>query len=110
MAFSWYKNVYINIFVFFQNRIVESKSKLIFLETYIEKFHKYFWFFHWNPYLKTDSTNFHILFSVNDFNKKICGNFYVIFIYNVSGNNICIALGKTQNVKEIKNQNIATEK
>ena len=40
------------------------------METYVEKFHKYFWFFHWNPYLKTNSANLLILISVNDFHKK----------------------------------------
>ena len=40
---------------------------------YIEKFP-------WNPYLKTDSANFLILFLVNDFQKYICKNFYVMFL------------------------------
>ena len=109
MAFSRYKSVSINIFGFLQNKIVESKFKKIFLETYVEKFHKYFWFFHWNPYLKTDSANLLILFSVTDFHKKICRNFYGIFLRNVSINNECIALGKTKNAK-IKNHDINTEK
>ena len=69
------------------------------MESYVKKFRKYFWFFHWNPYLKTDSTNLLILFSGNDFLKKICWNFYVIFLCNVFNNNVCIALGKTQNAK-----------
>jgi hypothetical protein len=34
--------------------------------------------------------------------KKICRNFYVIFLRNVSSNNVCIALGKTQNAKNQK--------
>ena len=70
MAFLWYKSVSKNIFGFFQNKIVESKFRCLFSETYVEKFQKYFWFFHWNPYLKTDSANLLILFSVNDFHKK----------------------------------------
>ena len=36
------------------------------------KIKKYFWFVHWNPYLKTDSANLLILFSGNDFHKKAC--------------------------------------
>ena len=71
MAFSRYKSVSKNIFVFFQNKIVESKFRCLFSETYVENFKKYFWFFHWNPYLKTDSANLLILFSVNDFHKKM---------------------------------------
>ena len=97
MAFSRYKNVSINIFVFFQNKIVE-----LFSETYVEKFQTYFWFFHWNPYLKTDSATLLILFSVNEFHKEICRNFYVIFLHNVFSNNVCIALGKTQNAENQK--------
>ena len=72
------------------------------MEIYVEKFQKYFWFFLWNHYLKTDSPNLLILFSVNDFHKKICRNFYVIFLRNVSSNNVCIALGKTQNAENQK--------
>ena len=68
----------------------------------LEKFHKYVCFFHWNPYLKTDSANLFILFSVNEFHKEICRNFYVIFLRNVSSNNICIALGTTQNAENQK--------
>ena len=83
-------------------KIAESKYRQFFSETYIEKFQKYFWFFHWNPYLKRDSANFLILFSVTDFHKKICRNFYVIFLRNVSSNNVCIALGKTQNAENQK--------
>ena len=78
-------------------KLLNPIINIFFSETYVEKFHKYFWFFHWNPYLKTDSANLLILFSDNDFHKKICRNFYVIFLHNVSSNNICIALGKTQN-------------
>ena len=59
-------------------------------------------FFHWNPYLKTDSANLLILLSDNDFHKKICRNFCVIFLRNVSSNNICIALGTTQNAENQK--------
>jgi hypothetical protein len=73
----------------------------------MEKFHKYFWFFYWNPYLKTDSANLDLLFSVNDFHKH--RNFYVIFLRNVSSNDICIAPGKTQ-IAEKKPRNINTEK
>jgi hypothetical protein len=53
----------IRIFDFFQNKIVESKYKELFSETCVEKFPKYFWFFHWNPYLKTDSAMPTSLFS-----------------------------------------------
>ena len=38
---------------------------------YVEKFN---FFFHWNPYLKTDSANLLILFSANDFNPRIREN------------------------------------
>ena len=41
-------------------------------------------FFHWNPYLKTDSANPLILIAVNGFHKKIRRNFYVIFLHHVS--------------------------
>ena len=58
-----------------------------------------FGFFHWNPYLKTNSANLLILFSVNDFHKKMCRNFYVIFLHNVPSNDVCIALGKMQNAE-----------
>jgi hypothetical protein len=34
--------------------------------------------------------------------KKICRNFYVIFLRNVSSNDVCIALGKTQNAENQK--------
>ena len=81
---------------------MNPKSEYSFSETYVKKFHKYFWFFHWNPYLKRDSANLLILFSVNEFHKKICRNFYVIFLRNVSSNNVCIALGKTQNAENQK--------
>ena len=89
-------------FFFFQNKNVESKYNNFFLETYVEKFHKYFCTFHWNPYLRADSANLLILFSGNDFHKKICRNFYVIFLRNVSSNNVCIVLGKTQNAENQK--------
>ena len=69
----------------------------------------FLFFFRWNPYLKTDSANLLILFSINDFHKKIYRNFYIIFLQNVSSNNVCIALGKTQNA-ENQTHNIATEK
>ena len=59
-----------------------------------------FVFFH--PYLKRDSANLLILFSVNEFHKEICRNFYVIFLRNVSINNVCNALGKTQNAENQK--------
>ena len=65
-------------------------------------YHKYFWYFHWNPYLKTDSANLLILFSANDFHKEICRNFYVIFLCNVSSNKVYIALGKTKNAENQK--------
>ena len=55
--FWWNKNVSKYIFVFFQNKIVTlNPNTIYFLETYIEKFQKYFCF-HWNSYLKTDSAN-----------------------------------------------------
>ena len=72
---------------------------IIFLETYVEKFQKYFWVFYWNLYLKTDSANLLTIFSVNDFNTRICENFYVIFLRNLSNNNVQIALGKTQHAE-----------
>ena len=53
--------------------------------------------------LKTDSVNLLVLFSDNDFHEKKCRNFYVIFLHNVSSNNKCIALGKTQNEENKKN-------
>ena len=57
------------------NIFVTSKIKLLkFSETYVEKFHKCFWFFHWNPYLKTDIANLLFLLSINDFHKKIYRN------------------------------------
>ena len=59
-------------------------------------------FFDWNPYLKIESANLLILFSVNDFHKKICRNFYVIFLRNNSSNNVCTALGKTKNAENLK--------
>ena len=101
MAFWWYKSVFINIFFFFQNKIINSKYRFI-SKTYIEQFHKYFSFFHWNPYLKTDSANLLILFSVNNFHKRICRNFYVIFLCNASKQWCIIALGKTQKRRESK--------
>ena len=88
VAFSLYKSVSINIFVFFQNKLVE--------------FHKYFLFFHWNPYLKTDSANLLVLFSVNDFHKRIFRKFSVIFLHNVFSKNVYIALGKTKNAENRK--------
>ena len=60
-------------------------------------------FFHWNPYLKTDSGNLLILFSVNDFHTNICKNFYVMFPAIV-----CIVLKKTK-MQEIKTHKFATE-
>ena len=48
-----------------------------------------FGFFHSNHYLKTNSFNLPILFSVIDFHKKICRSFYVIFLHNVFINNAC---------------------
>ena len=83
--------VFMNIFVFY----LESSTSTF--------------FFHWNPYLKTDSANLRILFSVNDFHKQICRNFYIIFLRNISRNNVCIAHGKHK-MQKIKNHNIATEK
>ena len=62
----------------------------------------YFCYFYWNPYLKTDSASLLILFSVNDFHKKICRNFYGIFLRNFYSNNERIALGKTKNKKNKK--------
>ena len=105
VAFSRYKSVSINICDFFQNKVIESKYKLLFSETYVEKFQKYFWFFNWNPYLKTDSANLHIHFSVNDFHKKAFRNFYVMFpaiIY-------VLHLEKHK-MQKVKNRNINTEK
>ena len=58
-----------------------------------------FVFSHRNPYLKTDSANLLIFFSVDDFNTRLCENFYVFFVRDVSSNNVCIALGKTQNAE-----------
>ena len=74
------------------------------MESYVENFYNYFCFFHWNPYIKTDSANLLILFPLNEFHKKICRNFYVIFLRNVSSNNVCIAHGKTQNAENKKKQ------
>ena len=67
----------------FEPRIFEQvpAQNLNFEGDYVEKFHKYYCFFHWNPYLKIDSAYLVILFSVN---KKRCRNFYVIFLRNVS--------------------------
>ena len=72
------------------------------MESYIVKFYKYFWFFHWNPYIKTDSANLLVLFPVDEFHEKICRNFYVIFLRNVSSNNVCITLGKTHDAENEK--------
>jgi hypothetical protein len=95
--FSWYNRVSINIFVFFQNKIVESKYKWLFSETYVEKFHKYFWF--WSKQIVPSSLfSFQLMTSI----KKICRNFYVIFLRNVSSSNVCTALGKTQNTENLK--------
>ena len=102
VVFWWYKSVAINIFVFFQNKILKSKYRWLFLETYVEKFHNCFWFFHWNSYLKTDSSNLLILISVNDFHKKICRNFFVIFLQNVLSNNERIVLGKNTKCRKSK--------
>ena len=111
MAFSRYKSISINIFGLFQNKFVESKSKYIIIFGNVRrKIPKIFLFHHWNPYVKTDSANLLILFSVIEFHKKICRNFYVIFLRNVSSSNVCIALGKTQNAENKKKQNINTEK
>ena len=69
----------------------------------------FFQLFILKPSFKTDSTYLLILFPVNEFHKKICINFYVIFLRNVSSNNVCITLGKTQNA-ENQTHNIDTEK
>ena len=88
---------------FFQNKIDESKSRLLFLENYVEKFHEYFCFFHWNPYLKTDGVNLLILFFINDFHKKYLEvstwSFNLIFPAVMY---VRIALGKTQNAANQK--------
>ena len=73
------------------------------------KIPKVFWFFHWNPYLKTDSANIPCLFSLNDFHKKkyveiSMQSFYVMFpaIMYV----LHLEKHKMQN---IRNHNINTE-
>ena len=97
------------IFVSFKNKIVESKYNIFFFGNINRKYQKYFWFFNWNTYLKTDSANLLILFSVNEFNtRRIRKNFYVIFLRNISINNVCIALGKTK-MQKIAIQKITTE-
>ena len=63
-----------------------------------------FGFFHWNPYLKTNSANLLILFTVIVTSIKNNRNIYVIFLRNVSSNNVCIAHGKTQNAENKKKQ------
>ena len=94
-------------FCFFQNKILESKHIFIFLESYIEKFLKYFRFFALESLHQTDSANLLIPLSVKDFHKKTCRNFNVIFMRNASSNKVCIALGKAQNAE---NHKITTEK
>ena len=74
-----------------------NPNRNIFWETYVEKLHKYFW----NPYLKTESANLLIYFSVNAFHKKYI-YLYIIFLCNVSSNNVCIAIGKTVNAENQK--------
>ena len=81
------------------------------LKTCLEKFQKYFVFFvgiltskQIVPTkdfrgLKVFSANLLIFFSVKDFHRRIRENFYIIFLHNVSTNNLCIALGKTQNAE-----------
>ena len=112
MAFWWNKNVSKDIFVFFKKKIVESKYQYFF-GNLGRKIPKIFLVFHWNPYLKTDCANLPILFSVTskDFHTRIRENFYIIFLRNVSNNNLCIALGKTQTQKaENQIHKIASEK
>ena len=90
-------------------KLLNPIINIFFSETYVEKFHKYLWFFHWNPYLKTDSANLLVLFSVNDFHKRIFRKFSVIFLHNVFSKNVYIALGKTK-MQKIEKHNIITEK
>ena len=93
----------------FHKKIVESKYKYFFSETYVEKFQKYFCFFHWIPYLETDSANLIILFSVNDFHKKYVEismqSLYVMF----PAIKYVLHLEKHK-MQKIENHNIATEK
>ena len=64
----------------FSSKIKLLNPNMIFcFETYVEKFQKIFLFFHWNPYLKTDSANILNIFSVTDFNTNLFANLYVIF-------------------------------
>ena len=80
VAFSRYKSVSLSIFVSFQKKIAKSKYRYFYFRKLTQKNSiNIFFFYYWNPYLKTDSANLLILFSVNDFHKKICRNFYVIF-------------------------------
>ena len=44
-------------------KLLNPIINIFFSETYVEKFHKYLWFFHWNPYLKTDSAYLLVFFS-----------------------------------------------
>ena len=83
LTFWWNKNVSKYIFVFFENKVVESKYNILFWKL-TQKNAKHIFVFHWNPYLKTDSANFLILFSVNDFNTRIRENFYIIFVRGVN--------------------------
>ena len=56
LAFWWIKNVFPNIFLF-----------SFILETYVEKFQKYFClFFQWNLLLKTDSANLQLMTSTQE--------------------------------------------
>ena len=64
--FSWYKRVSISLFVFFQNKIVESIFKYQFSETYIEKFHKYQ---HWK--IGLESLNRHISYVTSRQNQPL---------------------------------------
>ena len=59
------------IFLFVSKiRLMDPNLDNYFRKLMWKKTHRYFCFFHWNPYLKTDSANLLILFSVNDFHKK----------------------------------------
>ena len=48
------------------------------------------------PLPQTNSADLLVLFSVNDFYKKIWRDFYRIFLCNVSSNDSCIALGELE--------------
>ena len=59
----------------------------------------YFWFF--VGILISEQIAPKFLFSFQ-LMTKICRNFYVIFLRNASSNNVCVALGKTQNTEKNK--------